>query len=134
MLCWGDDTDGELGYGQTVDYRLGPIYVKGLFRRDHDRLFAEEGGSHTCAGRKGGQVVCWGLNGNGQLGDGTNTSRPSPTPVPQITNAVQVTTGDTFSCALLATSAVQCWGKGAGDRLRDRQRRRQQITGDGRRR
>jgi alpha-tubulin suppressor-like RCC1 family protein len=115
VLCWGDDTDGELGYGQTVDYRTGPIYVNGL--TDATTIACSEGGTHTCAVRKTGQVVCWGRNADGELGDGTQTPRNAPTAVPGITNAVQVTAGDTFSCALLSTSEVLCWGQGGSGRL-----------------
>jgi hypothetical protein len=32
--------------------------------------------------RTDGSVLCWGRNEFGQLGDGTTTHRPSPTPVP----------------------------------------------------
>ena len=36
------------------------------------------GGSHTCALAGDGRVYCWGLNQNGQLGDGTRTNHSSP--------------------------------------------------------
>ncbi len=38
------------------------------------------GGLHNCA-RIGGGLACWGLNGNGQLGDNSVTQRPTPTDV-----------------------------------------------------
>ncbi len=115
VLCWGDDTDGALGYGETADYRTGPVYVSGL--TDATTLACGQGGSHTCAVRETGQVVCWGRNLNGQLGDGTTTRRTVPTLVPGITNAVQVSAGAAFSCALLATSEVRCWGAGTVGQL-----------------
>ena len=110
VLCWGDDTYGALGDNESVDYRTGPVYVQGL--TDATTLACGQGGSHTCAVRKTGQVVCWGYNIDGQLGDGTTTRRDVPTLVPGITNAVQVSAGTAFSCALLANSEVQCWGAG----------------------
>ena len=40
----------------------------------------DAGGFHSCA-LKAGQAFCWGNNGSGELGDGTTTGRPVPTPV-----------------------------------------------------
>src|SRR5207249_5459576 len=39
------------------------------------------GTQHTCGVTTSDVVYCWGLNGNGQLGDGTVTNRLFPTPV-----------------------------------------------------
>ena len=35
----------------------------------------------TCAILDDGSVSCWGYNGHGQLGDGTNTDRNTPTAI-----------------------------------------------------
>jgi alpha-tubulin suppressor-like RCC1 family protein len=39
------------------------------------------GATHTCGVTRGQEVVCWGSNGRGQLGDGTVTGRPTPAAV-----------------------------------------------------
>lgn len=36
---------------------------------------------HSCALRSAGTVVCWGDNGNGELGDGTIANSPRPVQV-----------------------------------------------------
>jgi alpha-tubulin suppressor-like RCC1 family protein len=42
---------------------------------------ATAGGFHTCAKTSGGVAYCWGRNQYGQLGDGTQGKRLTPTPV-----------------------------------------------------
>ena len=46
-----------------------------------DAVAITAGDRHTCALRRSGEVVCWGGNTRGQLGDGTTTSRTKPTRV-----------------------------------------------------
>ena len=57
-----------------------------------------------------GKVQCWGLNLNGELGNGTNTSSSAPVTVSGISTATALTTGYYGSCALLADGRVKCWG------------------------
>jgi hypothetical protein len=61
-----------------------------------------------------GTVKCWGFNEHGQIGDGTTTPRPTAVQVSGITNATQVSLGVFYSCALLSTGGVKCWGDGFG--------------------
>lgn len=71
------------------------------------------GGGHVCARRQGG-VYCAGINGHGQLGDGTTHDRLSdPAPVVGVTSATAITAGSDFTCALLEEGSVTCWGQNA---------------------
>jgi len=73
------------------------------------------GGSHTCGLAGDGRVYCWGLNGNGQLGDGTRTNRSSPKVVAGTVRFVQVSAGAYHTCALAADNRAYCWGALEGD-------------------
>jgi alpha-tubulin suppressor-like RCC1 family protein len=83
--------------------------VVAYFRRSTKMVAA--GGYHTCVLRPAGDVVCWGRNSDGQIGNGTATPKPSlVSSVVGMSNAVAVATGGYHTCALLAGGTVQCWG------------------------
>lgn len=64
--------------------------------------------AHACA-VGGGGLWCWGSNSHGQLGTGDSTAREGLVSV-DLEQPVQVTSGDTHSCARLASGQVRCWG------------------------
>jgi len=81
------------------------------------RLAAGAEGNHTCFVRADGNVLCWGDNTNGQIGDATSGNvRRQPTAT-GITSAVGVAVGKDHSCALLVTGSVECWGSNATGQL-----------------
>lgn len=82
VYCWGVNTDGELGDGTTTK-RLVPVAVAGgrFFDQVSAGLTYYPNGGHTCAKTSTGAAYCWGSNSQGQLGDGTTTSRPTPVAV-----------------------------------------------------
>lgn len=105
-------------------YNLTAYPLKGL--DDAKEIDATVDGG--CAIRKSGQAVCWGDNGYGQIGDGTfcnplnglvNCSRAVPTPVLGLTDAVDITAGGSYNCAIRATSQAVCWGGNSFGQLGD---------------
>ncbi len=87
---------------------------------DDQRVLAlAVGGSHGCALRERGTLVCWGANASGQLGDATTTVRRQPIDVRALTDARSLAAGDAHTCAIRATGGVACWGEGDLGRLGD---------------
>ena len=82
------------------------------------------GGNHTCALTTSGNVKCWGVGGEGKLGNGANddsltpvdvhTSNTDPSPLSGITS---ISSGGYHSCALTDSGAVKCWGAGVFGKL-----------------
>jgi alpha-tubulin suppressor-like RCC1 family protein len=76
-------------------------------------------GQHACARLSTGQVMCWGRNNRGQLGDGTLVNSVYPVVVAGLADAVELATGGLHTCARRATGGVVCWGDNAFGQLGD---------------
>lgn len=128
--CWGDDFFGQLGYGTVASEVCGPSShpcnttaapVAPPAGASEPLRFVEisAGNGHTCALQASGSVWCWGLDADGQLGDGPATAETCSGPYPCSTRPVQVvaSTGFTavdagryFTCAVAVGGAGYCWG------------------------
>jgi Regulator of chromosome condensation (RCC1) repeat/PKD domain len=76
--CSGSNANGQLGNGGASVAFGTPASITG---GSVSGIAVSQGGSHACGIRSGSALFCWGLNGSGQLGDGTTTSHNVPTPV-----------------------------------------------------
>jgi alpha-tubulin suppressor-like RCC1 family protein len=108
ILCWGWNTEGQLGDG-TAKSRRVPGAVAGF---SGGAVAVSAGWSNTCALLLRGGVRCWGLNSGGQLGDGTNADSGTPMDVSGLDSGrVSVAVGGAHVCALSARGGVKCWGR-----------------------
>jgi alpha-tubulin suppressor-like RCC1 family protein len=72
--CWGANLGAAtLGNDGLQENYLTPVFVKYL-----DGTSIASGVSHSCAHRKSGGAACWGLNLDGQLGNGDTSLRKVP--------------------------------------------------------
>jgi alpha-tubulin suppressor-like RCC1 family protein/uncharacterized membrane protein len=71
----------------------------------------ETGTQHTCALDDGGVAYCWGYNGSGAVGDGTNTGRTRAVAVASPHRFTQLSAYD-HTCGITTAGVAYCWGHG----------------------
>lgn len=132
LKCWGDNSDGQLGQGDTAPRGTRPAEM-GAYLPAIDLgggltvRTVSAGGNFVCAIVHSGQVKCWGKNYYGQLGVGSasdhgqqaNTMGASLPFVNLGTSrtATAIATGSRHACALLDNGTVKCWGDNSTGRL-----------------
>jgi alpha-tubulin suppressor-like RCC1 family protein len=72
--CWGSNSSGQLGNPAFGGGSYVPVAVSSLASGVTEM---SAGGSHTCATAAAG-LYCWGLNANGQLGNGSAATSNVP--------------------------------------------------------
>jgi alpha-tubulin suppressor-like RCC1 family protein len=126
MMCWGRNQYGQLGVESTTnlgdgDHPLGDPARRAMVGQDREVFGIAAGGDHSCALLDGGQLRCWGLNTNGELGIGSTNPivGDGPGTLGNMLPVVNVGTGRTVRgvvcgiqhmCALLDNRQVKCWG------------------------
>jgi E3 ubiquitin-protein ligase HERC3 len=128
VKCWGGNSNGQLGLGDTRDRGVAPsdmgdaLPAVSLGTGRTAKMIAT-GQIHSCALLDNGTVKCWGLNDSGALGIGDMATRgDNANEMGDNLPAVNVGTGRTVqfvtagafhTCVLLDNSAVKCWGNNA---------------------
>ncbi len=128
LKCWGKNTNGQLGLGDTADRGDNPGEMGALLPAVNLQSSLPvtsmcTGTSHTCVILGGSSVKCWGINTAGQLGYGDQVQRNSP-PAATVNlggkNASSIACGSQFTCASLqADGTVMCWGENTYGQIGD---------------
>jgi alpha-tubulin suppressor-like RCC1 family protein len=106
--AWGYNNQGQLGDGTQFFDRSSPVTVIGGIT---NWASVSAGSGHSLGVTATGIAYAWGLNGYGQLGDGTTTNRSSPVTVTGfISNWAQVSGGQRHSLGVTATGIAYAWG------------------------
>jgi alpha-tubulin suppressor-like RCC1 family protein len=119
VFVWGYGLYEQLGFEMPIiqfkthtpaamQYLPFPLRVPGL----RDVVAVAGGSQHSLALLKDGTIRAWGTNKDGQVGDGTTTTRKTPVSVIGVRNAVAIAAFSTVSAALLADGTVMTWGNG----------------------
>lgn len=124
VKCWGDNSHGQLGTGDTVDRGDGAISMTALTPINFSGLKVIQvaaGQDTTCAVLENGTARCWGWNTYGISGLGNTTDILEP-----LSNTINLGTGLLVkkisislesACATLSNGRVKCWGQNANGRL-----------------
>lgn len=115
VWAWGWNIAGQLGNGTNTASNI-PVWVSGL---GTNILGLGAGDVHSLVLLSNGAVMSWGYNNSGQLGDGSNTTRPGPVTVNSLSNCVRATRGLNHSLALKSDGTVWTWGKNSKGQLGD---------------
>ena len=125
--CWGDNSAGELGLGDTTlrgdgvglmgDSLPAVNFGTGVYAVS---IEAQSNSPHFCALLNNGKVKCWGSNSKAQLGQGNLTDiGGSAGQMGDNLSAIDLGTGKTAvslnvtsyaSCAILNDGTERCWG------------------------
>jgi len=118
--CWGQGTQGQLGYGNTNNVSSPPAAAVDVGGRVVQISASEV---HTCALLEGGTVRCWGRVDFGALGYGNGLTigdDDKPSQYGDIDvggKVVSIDCGGNTTCAILDTGGLRCWGVGLIGRL-----------------
>lgn len=118
--CWGRGDGYQIGNGTNATQSapqqalVGVGSPLGMIRQ------LALGSDFSCSLDVVSNVKCWGTGTSGQIGDGSNTTRPyANTIVSGLSSAVKITSGFQHTCALQSSGSVKCWGNGSSGALGD---------------
>ncbi len=126
LRCWGYNGGGQLGADSTdtIGDAPGSMAAAQDVPLPAAVKVVSAGDSNTCAVLVTGKVRCWGFGYSGANGrdsqDDIGTTPGSMAAAGDVilpADALTVTAGGDFACALLVTGKVRCWGRGLFGRL-----------------
>lgn len=128
VWAWGENENGQLGIGTTVDSTV-PVQVSNLENIIDIDTFRD----HNIALKSDGTVWTWGHNNWSQLGHGTNVDILEPTKVESLTDVESIAAGYLHTVVSKSDGTVWTWGNNSdgqiGNGTKDSQLTPTQATG-----
>ncbi len=140
VQCWGarDQIGDGDAFAAQSSFNPLPVCLTGSAVDSScsalDEVVAIAAGTwHSCALRSSGRVVCWGWNWMGALGNGVQnlldvrrnpvdvcrSGSPDTSDCVALTDVAAIGAGAQYSCALIGSGGMQCWGNGGQGQLGD---------------
>ncbi|NBO56235.1 MAG: hypothetical protein EBU84_16960 [Actinobacteria bacterium] len=124
VRCWGFNSDGQLGYGDTTmrgngSNQMGSNLAAVDIGGDNTAISIDAGSVVTCVVRSDAKTVCWGSNSSGALGISSNTSLKVGDGANEMgsnlvasgsSNTVALAVGAASVCNVSESAALSCWG------------------------
>ncbi len=130
LKCWGNNSNGQLGYDDTTDRGGNPGDMAALgyvaLGAGRTAVSVSTGLSATCVLLDNSKIKCWGYNAHGQLGTDDSIDRGGNAGDMAALNTINLGAGRTAravetdglsTCAILDTKQLKCWGANDGGEL-----------------
>ncbi|MCU1367997.1 MAG: hypothetical protein JWN39_3636 [Ilumatobacteraceae bacterium] len=132
VKCWGNNIFGQLGQGSIAilgdqSNEMGDHLPPVDLGTGRTATAISAGTNHTCALLDNGTVKCWGVNTDGELGQGSTAwvgDQPNemgdhlpPVDLGTGRTAIAITAGGNHTCASLDNATLKCWGQNSRGEL-----------------
>lgn len=120
VLCWGNNLSGEIGTGEQSLTSVKPTFIT---MPDNVTLDTVHGGwAQTYATTSEHQLIAWGSDNDGQLGDGGPdrfVSIPTQVDLSSVSPATleQIAMGSGRACGITSDRRTVCWGSNISGNL-----------------
>jgi alpha-tubulin suppressor-like RCC1 family protein len=106
IMCWGDNSQGQLGIATTTKSSTVPVEVPGIVDAKRIALGAFFG----CAILYDSTVSCWGSNYFGPLALPEEVKVSPANVIPKTRGTSQISAGQYHVCISVTEGRVKCWG------------------------
>ncbi len=133
IKCWGQNNRGQLGYDDTTDRgdnggEMGNALPAVNLGTGRTAVAISAGDYQTCAILDNGDTKCWGSNSSGEAGLGSIADTDVGNAAGEMAalqpinfgtgrRAIEIASGQFFTCARLDDDTVKCWGRNAEGQL-----------------
>ncbi|ETR71817.1 MAG: hypothetical protein OMM_07869, partial [Candidatus Magnetoglobus multicellularis str. Araruama] len=118
VWCWGANIDGLDSLSSPTPLQMTGLHNIKAIESNMSDFYYEIAGINTALGNNG-IIWNWGLNWNGQLGNGTTEDSSIPVQVDNLDNIVSVTSKPGHSLAINEDGSVWAWGNNYNGQLGD---------------